>query len=179
MQARRNLRSQIEKRSLDINEHFLTSFREVKESFDDVYDDIAGMSKFIQEMTSRLHNAKQQIKPLLQQTTALQESSVKNEIQTKIASTYLEKLQLNPDDLLVLHGNKLKKDFTVTNEVFAALDKVQKIHSDCKILMQSGHQTLALDIMEQMTLHQVINIYFCMFYSLYTTTVRKCHSLLS
>lgn len=74
LQARRNLRSQIEKRSLDINENFIGAFREVKEAFDGVYNDIADMNKSVQEMTGRLQSAKQQIKPLLEQTAALQDS---------------------------------------------------------------------------------------------------------
>lgn len=57
--------------------------------------------------------------------------------------------------MIALHGPKNKRDLPITNDIFTALDKVQKIHNDCKILMQSGHQTLALDIMEQMTLNQV------------------------
>lgn len=73
MQARRNLRSQIEKRSLDINENFIAAFREVKNVFDDVYNDIANMNKSVQEMTSRLQNAKQQIKPILEHTANLQD----------------------------------------------------------------------------------------------------------
>lgn len=44
----------------------------MKESFDDVYKDIVDMNKSVQEMTSRLQNAKQQIKPLLEQTATLQ-----------------------------------------------------------------------------------------------------------
>ncbi|KAJ3629513.1 hypothetical protein MTP99_013905 [Tenebrio molitor] len=154
LQARRNLRSQIEKRSLDINENFLASFREVKVCFDAVYNDVADMSKSIQEMTNRLHNAKMQTKQLLEQTKLLQESSEKNDMQQQITSAFLNSFQLTPDELVALHGNKQKRDAPLTNEIFSALDHIQKIHSDCKILMQSGHQTLALDIMEQMTLHQ-------------------------
>lgn len=74
LQARRNLRSQIEKRSLDINENFIAAFREVKEAFDGVYNDIADMNKSVQEMTGRLQNAKQQIKPLLEHTATLQDN---------------------------------------------------------------------------------------------------------
>lgn len=72
LQARRNLRSQIEKRSLDINQSFLASFKAVKDSFDSVYGDIAEMNKSIQEMTQQLQNAKSQTKKLLQKTSALQ-----------------------------------------------------------------------------------------------------------
>lgn len=77
LQARRNLRSQIEKRSLNINENFLSAFRNVKETFDVVYSDIAEMSALVQEMTDQLQNAKQQIKPLLEQTASLQENKYK------------------------------------------------------------------------------------------------------
>lgn len=74
LQARRNLRSQIEKRSLDINENFIAAFREVKEALDGVYSDIADMNRSVQDMSNRLQNAKQKIKPLLEQTAALQDN---------------------------------------------------------------------------------------------------------
>lgn len=82
-------------------------------------------------------------------------SSIKNDIQSSVATALLQTFQLTQNDLIALHGPKNKRDLPITNDTFIALDKVQKIHNDCKILMQSGHQTLALDIMEQMTLNQV------------------------
>lgn len=81
-------------------------------------------------------------------------------MQMKIATAFLDTFQLTPDELLALHGSKSRKDFPVTMETFQTLDKVQRISNDCKILMQSGHQTLALDVMEQMTLHQVRKHFF-------------------
>ncbi|XP_017780068.1 PREDICTED: conserved oligomeric Golgi complex subunit 6 [Nicrophorus vespilloides] len=154
LQARRNLRSQIEKRSLLINENFLSAFREVKESFDDVYNDVADMSKSIRDMTNRLQNARIQTKHLLDQTNSLNNESINNEMQIQVATAFINKFQLTQDELVALHGSKTRKDSTVTMDIFKALDKVQTIHANCKLLMQSGHQTLASDIMEQMTLHQ-------------------------
>lgn len=72
LQARRNLRSQIEKQSLEINENFLAAFREVKETFDEVYNNVADMNKSLQDMTLRLQNAKKQTKHLLEQTATLE-----------------------------------------------------------------------------------------------------------
>lgn len=154
LQARRNLRSQIEKRSLDINENFLASFKEVKQSFNNVYDDIAEMNKSIQEMTSRLQNAKSQTKQLLQKTSSLQEEKEKNAMQQNITSAFLKTFQLRPEEIVALHGDKNKRDAPITFDTFKALGRVQEIHNNCKILMQAGLQTLALDTMEQMTLHQ-------------------------
>lgn len=55
---------------------------------------------------------------------------------------------------MALYGDAQKRDASITFDTFRALEKVQEIHSNCKILMQAGLQTLALDTMEQMTLHQ-------------------------
>ncbi|KAG5883934.1 hypothetical protein JTB14_003756 [Gonioctena quinquepunctata] len=152
LQARRNLRSQIEKRSLDINKEFLASFLEVKESFDSVYNDVAEMGASIKEMTTRLQNSKTQTKQLLQQTSVLQKEREQSITQQQVLNALLKKFQLSPEDLSILQGTK--KDVMLTYDIFSVLDKVQRIHSDCKILMQSGLQTLALDLMEQMTLYQ-------------------------
>ncbi|ENN78048.1 hypothetical protein YQE_05485, partial [Dendroctonus ponderosae] len=154
LQARRNLRSQIEKRNLDINQHFLESFRVVKDSFDCVYTDIAEMNKSIQEMTHQLHNAKSQTKKLLQKTSALQDAKERIETHQDVTRSFLQKFQLQPEDLVALYGDAKKLDRPITFDTFRALAKVQEIHGNCKVLMQAGLQTLALDIMEQMTMHQ-------------------------
>lgn len=107
------------------------------------------------EMTSRLQNTKTQTKHLLQQTSTLQQETNKNELQQSVSAAFLKKYQLTPDQLFALHGNKHNRDVPITTDIFLALNQTQKIHEDCKILMQVGLQTLALDIMEQMTLHQV------------------------
>ncbi|XP_060529088.1 conserved oligomeric Golgi complex subunit 6 [Cylas formicarius] len=154
LHARRILRSQIEKRSLDINLEFLNSFKQVKESFDHVYKDISDMSQSMREMKLRLQNTKTQTKDLLQKTSILQEEKATNTQQQDIASAFLETFQLRQDEIVALHGDKTKRIISLTPATFKALDRVHEIHENCKVLMQAGLQPLALDIMEQMTLHQ-------------------------
>lgn len=154
IQARRNLRSQIEKRSLEINESFLYSFKEVKDAFDAVYKDITDISKSLHEMTVQLQNTKHQTKQLLEQTNNLQETSKDNALKQDVVKAFLTTFQLSQDELESLHGQKQNRNSPITKHFFSSLDKVQIIHGNCKILMQNGHQTLALDIMEQMTLHK-------------------------
>ncbi|KAF7264303.1 hypothetical protein GWI33_000328 [Rhynchophorus ferrugineus] len=154
LQARRNLRSQIEKRSLDINENFLTAFKQVKESFDSVYNDVSEMNKCIQDMTHRLQNAKSQTKQLLQKTKTLQEEKEKILMKQKVTSAFLQTFQLKQDEIVALHADKNKRESPLNFDTFKALERVQEIHNNCKLLMQAGLQTLALDTMEQMTLHQ-------------------------
>jgi len=72
LNSRRNLRSKIERRSLTINEEFLAAFKQVKDSLDDVYQDVLAMNTAVQSMTNRLQATKAQTSQLLEQTTKLQ-----------------------------------------------------------------------------------------------------------
>lgn len=72
LQSRRNLRNQIEKRSLTINENFLSEFREVKNALDDVYNIISQMSDSVKDMSKLLENTKIQTKSLIEQANNYQ-----------------------------------------------------------------------------------------------------------
>lgn len=81
-------------------------------------------------------------------------------MEQEVASAFLERYQLSSAELSVLHGST--RDSPITPAFFKALQHAQSIHSDCRMLMQSGFQTIALDVMEQMSLHQVmIVLNFC------------------
>ncbi|XP_049291517.1 conserved oligomeric Golgi complex subunit 6-like [Anopheles funestus] len=152
LQSRRNLRSQIEKRSLEINQNFLSAFKEVKEMLDGICGDINSMNRSVENMKSQLYNTEVQTKDLIQQANTLQEENSKLQIQQKIASGFLSRFQLAVTEHQMLYGTK--RDAPITTEFFQVLDRVQQIHADCRTLMQCGYQTVALDIMEEMTLHQ-------------------------
>lgn len=50
----------------------MSSFREVKDSFDSVYKDIMEINKQLQEMTTKVQNTKTHTRKLLDQTSSLQ-----------------------------------------------------------------------------------------------------------
>ncbi|PNF41222.1 Conserved oligomeric Golgi complex subunit 6 [Cryptotermes secundus] len=152
LQARRNLRSKIEKRSLAINEEFLSAFSEVKEALDAIYRDVSEMNSSVQNMTARLQATKTQTRHLIDQTTKLQGESQKLCMQQEVAGAFLRSFQLSSAEQAVLHGSS--REAEITDEFFTVLDRVQSIHSNGRMLMQSGHQTAALEIMEQMALYQ-------------------------
>ncbi|CDQ89842.1 unnamed protein product [Oncorhynchus mykiss] len=54
LRTRRNLRGDIERRSLNINEEFARIFKDVKEELESVHEDVQAMSTCCEEMTSRL-----------------------------------------------------------------------------------------------------------------------------
>lgn len=152
LQNRRNLRSQIEKRSVGINENFLNAFREVKFALDAVCTEIDTMANSVRTMKDDLENSKALTHDLITQTNSLQEERSKLQIHQQIAEAFLGRFQLSVPEHQILYGTS--RDAPIVSDFFKVLDRVQAIHSDCRILMQCGYQTAALDIMEEMTLHQ-------------------------
>lgn len=150
---RRNLRSDIERRSLTINADFLSAFREVKTTVDGIRAQILAMNESVDTMKNRLHRTQAETSTLIHQTNALQNDCKKLEFQQSIARAFNQRLQLTPDEHVVLYGEKgARTQPNVTPEFFASLDRIQQIHSECRQLMQQ--LPVASDIMEEMQLHQ-------------------------
>ncbi|KAH8401293.1 hypothetical protein KR009_004438 [Drosophila setifemur] len=152
LQNRRNLRSQIEHRSVGINENFLKAFREVKLSLDAVCQDLDTMATSVETMKSDLETSKALTKDLIEQTNTMQRERDRLEVHQQIAQAFLARFQLSGAEHQLLYGTA--KDAPIVADFFKVLDRVQSIHADCRMLMQCGYQTAALDIMEEMTLHQ-------------------------
>lgn len=73
-------------------------------------------------------------------------------LQEKIINAFIECFQLSQNELTALYGKTT--DAPISSDLFKILDKVQQIQNDCRLLTQLGHQRLAVDIMEQVTLYQ-------------------------
>ncbi|XP_067841996.1 conserved oligomeric Golgi complex subunit 6 [Heptranchias perlo] len=151
LRTRRNLRGDIERRSLSINEDFVHVFKEVKEELEGVHEDVQAMSACCQDMTSRLKLAKEQTQDLIIKTTKLQSENQRLEIRAQVADAFLSKFQLNADELNILRG---PREGLITEDFFKALGKVKQIHNDVKVLLRTNQQTAGLEIMEQMALLQ-------------------------
>lgn len=169
LRARRNLRGDVERRSLEISENFESQFKEVKVMLDEINSDVQAMNKCCVEMTERLQQSKESTAELIGKTTKLQQERKQLEIQSEITETFLDKYQLKPQELKVL---RVGKDAVVTEEFFNALARTKQIHNDCKMLLRSKQQTAGLEIMESMALYQETS-----FEKLYRWTQEECRGL--
>lgn len=151
----RRLRSDIEKRSLEINEDFLNAFRQVKTTLDGIRTEVYAMNDSVDLMKDRLQRTQKETSSLIHQTNSLQDECKKLEIHQIISRAFNQRFQLSPDEHQVIYGEKKNgwgTNVNVTPEFFVALDRILKIHSECRQLMQQ--LPAASDIMEEMTLHQ-------------------------
>lgn len=150
LNARRNLRSKIERRSLAINEDFLSAFREVKTCLDDIYQNVLAMNTSVQCMTNRLQTTKAKTSQLIEQTTQLQNKSQIFSMQQEVAKAFIKTFQLSQAEVAILYGNQ--RDLPITEEFFTVLNRVQEIHNSCRIFEQTGFSYLEFSIKKRMTL---------------------------
>ncbi|XP_048836711.1 conserved oligomeric Golgi complex subunit 6 [Brienomyrus brachyistius] len=151
LRTRRNLRGDIERRSLSINEEFVRIFKDVKQELESVQEDVQAMSTCCEEMTNRLKAAKDQTQDLIVKTNELQAENHRLEIRSQVAQVFLSKFQLSSEEMATLRG---ARDGPVTEDFFRALRRVKNIHEDVKILLRTNQQTAGLEIMEQMAVLQ-------------------------
>ncbi|XP_077987894.1 conserved oligomeric Golgi complex subunit 6-like [Glandiceps talaboti] len=151
LRSRRNLRGDIERRSLAINEQFAQAIHEVKEQLDFVCEDVESMGTCCQEMTNRLKAARNQTSDLINKTTKLQAESQRLQMRAEVADAFLNKFQLKSEEVKVLRGTR---DGRLHEDFFKAMERVKQIHNDCKVLLRTNQQTAGLEIMETMALHQ-------------------------
>ncbi|XP_028976179.2 conserved oligomeric Golgi complex subunit 6 isoform X1 [Esox lucius] len=169
LRTRRNLRGDIERRSLNINEEFARIFKDVKEELESVHEDVQAMSSCCEEMTSRLKAAKEQTQDLIVKTNKLQGENHRLEVRSQVAQAFLSKFQLSPEEMATLRG---ARDAPVTEDFFTALNRVKNIHEDVKILLRTNQQTAGLEIMEQMAVLQETS-----YEQLYRWTQNECRGL--
>ena len=171
LRSRRELRSDIERRSLQINKQFVQAFQQVKEGLDTVTADINAMATTCQNMCDRLHLVKSQTHELISKTTSLQSSGKRTEMKLNIAEEFLKKFTLSEEEKEVLRGNS-NDAHHLAPEFFTALKRVQTIHNEVKILLRTNQQTAGLEIMESMALMQE-----SAFERLYRWTQNQCRQL--
>lgn len=166
LQARRNLRSDLERRSLSLNEDFLHCVEELVEQVKGLQEEAIDMKACCDDMQSRLSAAKSRTTGLLRETTQLQGRSKQLELKSKVVSTFLEKFQLTPQQLQVLagtpggmrqggmrQGSMSHRHRDIDGNFFAAMNRVKEIHEDCKVLLHMSKQRAGLEIMESMAMH--------------------------
>uniref|UniRef100_A0A8B9NLY7 Conserved oligomeric Golgi complex subunit 6 n=1 Tax=Accipiter nisus TaxID=211598 RepID=A0A8B9NLY7_9AVES len=169
LRTRRNLRGDIERRSLAINEEFVHIFKQVKEELESINEDVQAMSSCCEDMSSRLKAAKEQTQDLIVKTTKLQAENQRLEMKAQVADAFIAKFQLTSDEMNLLRGTK---DEPITEDFFKALGRVKQIHDDVKILLRTNQQRAGLEIMEQMALLQETS-----YERLYRWTQNECRSL--
>ncbi|CAG7728513.1 unnamed protein product [Allacma fusca] len=148
-----DLLSHIEREQISKCKNFLESFREAKQGVNQLHQELTGLNQVCESMVENLSASKQNSRNLIDEIAKLEAERKKLCRERDLAQAYLNAFQLNGEDLKILRGTDSSAD-VLPEEFFAVFEKIQRIQSNVQLLLKIGHQTTAVEILDQMGLFQ-------------------------
>ncbi|KHN28315.1 Conserved oligomeric Golgi complex subunit 6 [Glycine soja] len=130
-QARRNLRSTIEKRALSINCEFLDASHAAQLALDSVENEVDSLAECCDRIAKALNSCSASTADIIGTTKRLK-----------------QELETTTQRINALREEELNENF------FKALSHVQEIHANCKVLLRTHHQRAGLELMDMMAVYQ-------------------------
>ncbi|KAH1224201.1 WAT1-related protein [Glycine max] len=143
-QARRNLRSTIEKRALSINREFLDASHAAQLALDSVENEVDALAECCDRIAKALNSCSASTADIIGTTERLKQELETTTQRQEIVACFLRDYQLSPEEINALREEELNENF------FKALSHVQEIHANCKVLLRTHHQRAGLELMDMM-----------------------------
>ena len=105
------------------------------------------MRECCENMERRLSDTKAKTADLLNETAELKARGRNLEMRKVVVNSFLLKFQLSDEEVGILVGGGIDE------KMFTVLQRVKRIHEDCKILLRTSQQRVGLEIMEAMAMH--------------------------
>ncbi|KAF2315879.1 hypothetical protein GH714_040668 [Hevea brasiliensis] len=133
-QARRNLRSTIEKRSLSINLQFLQAYNAAQLALDHVEEEVNALAECCDKIAKALNNCSASTGDIISTTERLKQELEITTQRQEIVSCFLRDYQLSNEEINALRDEELNEISSRHYLMF------KKIHANCKILLRTHHQ---------------------------------------
>ncbi|XP_010478593.1 PREDICTED: conserved oligomeric Golgi complex subunit 6 isoform X2 [Camelina sativa] len=146
--ARRNLRSTIEKRALQINSEFLSAADSTQIALDRVEEEVNALADCCDKIAAALSSSAATTSDIISTTERLKQELEVTTQRQEIVNCFLRDYQLSNEEIKALREDELNENF------FQALSHVQEIHSNCKLLLRTHHQRAGLELMDMMAVYQ-------------------------
>lgn len=146
--ARRNLRSTIEKRALQINSEFLSAADSTQIALDRVEEEVNALADCCDKIAAALSSSAETTSDIISTTERLKQELEVTTQRQEIVNCFLRDYQLSNEEIKALREDELDESF------FQALSHVQEIHSNCKLLLRTHHQRAGLELMGVMAMYQ-------------------------
>ncbi|GAA5919249.1 hypothetical protein JCM1841_006519 [Sporobolomyces salmonicolor] len=149
---RGGLRKEIDGRMAQGSKEFLEAFSEVNDKLSMLQSHLDAMHVCCDEVQTELDKANQGTRYLLEHAEGLRQQRSTTAVQQSLVHLFLTRFTLSDAELRALTS----REVPVGPELFAAMDKTERIRADCKALLsgEAGEGTQAgLDIMEYTSQH--------------------------
>lgn len=147
-QARRSLRTTIERRGLSINEEFLRASESAQKALEAVELEVAGLADCCERIAKSLSSCSSTTSEIVSATERLKQELEHTTQRQDLITAFLNNYQLRPEEVTALREEDISESF------FKALLRVQEIHANCKILLRTHHQRAGLELMDMMAVYQ-------------------------
>ncbi|EGC29085.1 hypothetical protein DICPUDRAFT_43332 [Dictyostelium purpureum] len=148
--ARRNLRSEIEKRYLDINIEFLDQFNQLNDSINELIKDFEEIKTGCDDICNHLNSTNKVSSKLLTNANMLTENLKDIEEKEKLLNEFYKKFKLSQQE-----EYSLTNSTDIDSNFYRALDRLSEIQLECKKnLINNQYQKPTFEILEQINKHQ-------------------------
>ncbi|GAA5834551.1 hypothetical protein JCM11251_007038 [Rhodosporidiobolus azoricus] len=149
---RGGLRKEVDGKMAEGSKEFLDAFSEVNDKLSMLQSHLDAMHICCDEVQTELDKANQGTRYLLEHAEGLRQQRATTSVQQSLVHVFLARFTLTDAELRALSG----REVPVGPELFAAMDKTERIRADCRALLsgEAGEGTQAgLDIMEYTSQH--------------------------
>ncbi|GAA5868756.1 hypothetical protein JCM8547_005368 [Rhodosporidiobolus lusitaniae] len=149
---RGGLRKEVDGKMAEGSREFLEAFSEVNDKLSMLQSHLDAMHVCCDEVQTELDKANQGTRYLLEHAEGLRQQRSTTAVQQSLVHVFLARFTLSDAELRALSS----REVPVGPELFAAMDKTERIRADCRALLsgEAGEGTQAgLDIMEYTSQH--------------------------
>ncbi|KAJ1038338.1 hypothetical protein NDA10_001000 [Ustilago hordei] len=132
--ARRDLDKDIRQRQLAATDHILAVLQTVDHGLVRLSQDVAAMHFSCDAVQDKLCAAEQSSRYLVEHAEGLERQRAAALIQVQVAKLFLDRFTLSEAERASIYSRQVR----VGNHLFAAMDKLQRIRSECQILLQGS-----------------------------------------
>ncbi|KAJ7814128.1 oligomeric complex COG6 [Mycena olivaceomarginata] len=149
--ARKNLRRDMERKLAEGSHQFLEAFGEVDQKLEELQRHVAAMHASCDEAETQLRLTNEASTMLLERAGSLSEERQEVENKKSIVTLFLSRFTLNEEEVEAMTS----RDVPVGQRFFQAMDKTERIRTDCRVLMagEDGPTQAGLDIMASTSSH--------------------------
>ncbi|KAJ7655211.1 oligomeric Golgi complex subunit 6 [Mycena polygramma] len=143
--ARKNLRRDMERKLAEGSHQFLKAFSEVDQKLEELQQHVAAMNASCDDAETQLNLTSESSALLLERAGSLSEERQEVENKKSIVTLFLSRFTLNEEEVEAMSS----RDIPVGHRFFRAMDKTERIRTDCRVLMagEDGPTQAGLDIM--------------------------------
>lgn len=146
--SRRQLKANIEERSISTLEQFLYAAQAVFGALQDVQGELDALSSGCSAINAALAADRTSSADLLAESDKLQHELAVSETRSGLVNSFFEQYQLSSAEISAL------QDAEIGDTFFNALERVGSIHRSCRNLLSSHHHRAGLELMDAMSTYQ-------------------------